>query len=93
MAGFMVLLYSVFFWFGDCFYFINEDVKQEFMIYIYFEEYLEIVWYYGGKVKFILEDFWDYFVDFMDCLEDVKVQWEESDLVIYDLLDEDELRC
>lgn len=92
MAGLMVLLYSVLLWFGDRSHLINEEAKQESMTYTYLEQYPEVVWYYGGKAKPILEDFWDHSVDFMDRLEDAKVQREESDPVIYDLPDEDEPR-
>ena len=92
MAGLMVLLYSVLLWFGDRSHLINEDAKVESMTYNYLEDYPELVWYYGGKARPILEDFWDHSIDFMDKLDNAKVQREESDPVIYDLPDEDEPR-
>jgi membrane protein required for colicin V production len=92
MAGIMVLLYSVLLWFGDRSHLINEEAKQESTTYTYLEQYPELVWYYGEKAKPVLEDFWDHSIDFMDRLEDAKVQREESDPVIYDLPDEEEPR-
>lgn len=92
MAGIMVLLYSVLLWFGDRSHLINEEAKQESTTYTYLEQYPELVWYYGEKAKPVLEDFWDHSIEFMDRLEDAKVQREESDPVIYDLPDEEEPR-
>lgn len=90
MAALMILFYSVLLWFGDRSHLINADAKQESMTYTYLEEYPQWVWYYGGKARPVLEDFWDHSIEFMDRLEDAKVQREESDPIIYDLPDEEE---
>ncbi|TXB63013.1 CvpA family protein [Phaeodactylibacter luteus] len=90
MAALMILLYSVLLWFGDRSHLINNEAKNESRTYVYLEQYPEKVWDWGGRAKPILEDFWDHSIEFMDKLDGVKVEREESDPIIYDLPDEDE---
>lgn len=91
LSGLMILLYSVLIWFGDRSHLIDDTAKEESFTYDYLEQYPVLVWEWGGKVRPVLEDFWDHSVEFMDKLDDASVKKEESDPYIYNK-DDDEPR-
>lgn len=84
LAAVMVLLYSVILWFGDQARIINQETKRSSMVYRYLEDYPTLVWDMGGKLRPIVEDFWDYTVDFLDRMQEYSVERTESDPSIYD---------
>ena len=84
LAAVMVLLYSVILWFGDQARIINQETKRSSMVYRYLEDYPTLVWDMGGKFRPIVEDFWDYTVDFLDRMQEYSVERTESDPSIYD---------
>ena len=84
MAAIFTLLYSGLLWFGDKSQLISEQGKQESATYMYLEKFPEIVWRWGGKAKPIFVDFWQHSIQFMDELEKMSVEREESQPYIYD---------
>jgi membrane protein required for colicin V production len=84
LAAVMVLLYSVILWFGDQARIINQETKRSSMVYRYLEDYPTLVWNMGGKLRPIVEDFWDYTVDFLDRMQEYSVERTENNPSIYD---------
>ncbi len=84
LSAVMVLLYSVLLWFGDQARILNQDTKNSSMVYPYLENYPTLVWDMGGQVKPLVEDFWDYTLDFLDRMQEYSVERTESDPSIYD---------
>ena len=84
MAAIFTLLYSGLLWFGDKSQLISEQGKRESATYVYLEKFPETVWRWGGKAKPIFVDFWQHSIQFMDELEKMSVEREESQPYIYD---------
>jgi membrane protein required for colicin V production len=84
MAVIFTLLYSGLLWFGDKSQLISEQGKRESATYVYLEKFPETVWRWGGKAKPIFVDFWQHSIQFMDELEKMSVEREESQPYIYD---------
>lgn len=91
-AAFFTLLLSGLLWFSDKAQLISEDTKGDSSTYKYLERYPEVVWSWGGKLKPVLVDFWDHSIEFMNKLDKMSVEREESDPNIYDLPDDEPRR-
>lgn len=87
-AVIMVLLYSILLWFGDKSSVIKDDAKQESRTYAYLEHFPEQVWEWGGMLKPVFEDFWDHSIEFMDKMEKMSVERDESEPTFYDYEEE-----
>lgn len=88
-AAFTTLLFSTLVLFANKAHLIEEDTKQDSFTYSYLEKYPQAMWAVLGKTKPTLQRFWDHSVDFMDRLEDYRVEDAESETTIYDI-EEDE---
>ncbi len=91
-AAFFTLLLSGLIWFGDKAQLITEQTKEDSSTYVYLERFPQTVWRWGGKLKPIIADFWDHSIEFMDKLDKMSVEREESEPTIYDLPDEEPRR-
>jgi membrane protein required for colicin V production len=90
LSGIMILIYSVLLWFGDRSHLINDEAKRLSVTYEYLEQFPTYVWDWGGRLRPVLEDFWQHSIEFMDKLEEAGVQREESDPYIYNKDDDPE---
>jgi len=88
-AAFTTLLFSTLVLFANQAHLIEEDTKQDSIPYSYLEKYPQTMWGLLGKAKPTLQRFWDRSVEFMDRLEDYRVEDSESEPTIYDI-EEDE---
>lgn len=88
-AAFTTLLFSTLVLFANKAHLIEEDTKQDSITYSYLEKYPQTMWGLLGKAKPTLQRFWDRSVEFMDRLEDYRVEDSESEPTIYDI-EEDE---
>lgn len=88
-AAFTTLLYSSLVLFADKAHLIEENTKDESFTYSYLEKYPKTMWRVVGQAKPALQRFWDRSVEFMDRLEDYRVEDAESEPTIYDI-EEDE---
>ena len=91
-AAFFTLLFSGLLWFGDKAGLIEDQTKDDSATYAYLEQYPQLVWRWGGSLKPILADFWDHSIEFLDKLEKMSVEREESDPNVYDLPDDEPSR-
>ena len=90
LAGLMILLYSVFVWFGDSARFIDAQTKKESMTYPYLKEFPGQAQQLTARFKPVFKDFYDQAMNALDNIEDVGIKRSESDPSVYDIPDEDD---
>lgn len=88
LSAMLVLLYSGILWFVLHSSFRNiEEATADSVTYSFIESYPQTVWKYAGKLKPIIQDFWDYSIDIMDEVQTM-TEKSEGEETIYDLPDE-----
>lgn len=85
LALFMVLAYSIILWFGDRSKILDENAKQESMIYPLLEDLPTQVWEFGRLLQPTFEEFWNYTVDFFEKIEQNVQTEEETKTRFYDI--------
>lgn len=88
-ASFTTLLFSTLVLFANKAHLIEEDTKRDSLTYSYLERYPQTMWALLGKAKPTLQRFWDHSVEFMDRLEDYRVEDSESEPTIYDIKEDE----
>ncbi len=89
-SAIVILIYSILLWFADASHLIDQTTKDDSATYTYIEDFPPTVWKWGGKARPILEDFWDHSIEFMDDLEQMSVEREESAPQFYDIPEDKE---
>jgi membrane protein required for colicin V production len=84
-AVLFTLIYSTLLWFGDKSKLISDEGKRDSLTYERLEQFPGIVLQWGAKAKPIFADFWEHSIQFMDELERMGAQREESEPYIYDI--------
>ncbi len=85
MAAVMVLVYAVLLWFANQSTILTDTAKKESFTYEYLEDYPEMLWAGGKRLRPVFEDFWDSTVEFMDRVQNRALERTESDPAIYDI--------
>ncbi len=89
MASVLILIYSGILWFVLNSSFRNvEDVTADSQTYPFLKEYPEQVWKVAGKMKPLVQDFWDYTIDIMDEVQTM-TEKSEGDTQVYDIPEEE----
>ncbi|MBK8655906.1 MAG: CvpA family protein [Haliscomenobacter sp.] len=89
MASVLILIYSGILWFVLHSSFRNiTEVTADSQTYPFLKEYPEQVWKVAGKVKPLIQDFWDYTIDIMDEVQTM-TEKSEGDTQVYDIPEEE----
>jgi membrane protein required for colicin V production len=88
MAALFTLIYSALLWFADKSQLLSNEGKRDSLTYERLEKFPTLVWQWGGRAKPIFADFWEHSIQFMDELERMGAQREESEPYIYDIPDD-----
>lgn len=90
LTAIIILVYSLLLWFADSSHLIGEATKQESATYSYLEKYPQKVWSWSRKARPIFEDFWDHSIEFMDGLENMSLERQESVPEFYDIPEDEQ---
>ncbi|MBK6949157.1 MAG: hypothetical protein IPH16_14860 [Haliscomenobacter sp.] len=89
MASVLILIYSGILWFVLQASFRNlDEVTADSQTYPFLKEYPEQVWKVAGKMKPLVQDFWDYTIDIMDEVQTM-TEKSEGDTQVYDIPEEE----
>lgn len=89
MASVLILIYSGILWFVLNSSFRNiTEVTADSQTYPFLKEYPEQVWKVAGKMKPLIQDFWDYTIDIMDEVQTM-TEKSEGDTQVYDIPEEE----
>ncbi|MBV6429415.1 MAG: hypothetical protein KIPDCIKN_03973 [Haliscomenobacter sp.] len=89
MASVLILIYSGILWFVLNSSFRNiSEVTADSQTYPFLKEYPEQVWKVAGKMKPLIQDFWDYTIDIMDEVQTM-TEKSEGDTQVYDIPEEE----
>lgn len=89
LSGIFILVFSILLWFGEQSHILNREAKEESITYAYLEGVPAQAWKIGQSLRPTFEEFWAYSVEFMDKLENMAVEKQESNDNIYDIPDEE----
>ena len=84
-AAFAVLVYSLVIWFANASHLLDEGAKRQSFTYEYIQDYPNYVWSVAGKLKVPILEFWDGSMQFMDKVEEMSLEKQESDSNIFDI--------
>ncbi len=87
-AAFTTLLFSLLLWFGDQAHLIKPETKRESFTYSFLERYPKATWDVLKKAKPSLQKFWGRSLEFLDRMEDYRVESSESEHTIYNIDEE-----
>lgn len=89
MAAVLVFLYSTILWFVLKASFRNiDEITAESQTYPFLQDYPQMVYKFGGKLKPLALDFWDYTLEVMDQVQEA-TEKEEGDVQVYDIPEEE----
>ncbi len=87
-AAFFTLLYSLLLWFGDQAHIINRETKEQSISYPFLEKYPQTTWKILGKIKPTLQQFWGRSLEFIDKIDEYRVEQSSTETTIYDIDEE-----
>lgn len=87
-AAFFTLLYSLLLWFGNEAHIIGKEAKEQSITYPFLERYPQTTWKLLGKIKPALQRFWSRSLEFIDKIDEYRIEQSSTETTIYDIDEE-----